>query len=82
VEVVRLAVEQVVLVELEAVALVVLLVLQVAQQTLVVEAVAVITPILAVLAVLVLSSCPFQLQNTQAQPQAHQLSQPMVHTQF
>jgi hypothetical protein len=38
--------------------------------------------LLAVLVVQVLSSCPFQLPNTQAQPQAHQLSRQAVQTQF
>jgi hypothetical protein len=34
------------------------------------------------MAVLVWLSCPFQLPNTQAQPQAHQLSRQAVQTQF
>jgi hypothetical protein len=38
--------------------------------------------LLAVLVVLALSSCPFQQPNTLAQPQAHQLSQQAVQTQF
>jgi len=33
-------------------------------------------------AALVSLSCPFQLPNTQAQPQAHQLSRQAVQTQF
>jgi hypothetical protein len=34
------------------------------------------------LVVLVLSFCPFQHHDTQAQPQAHQLSRQAVQTQF
>jgi hypothetical protein len=57
------------------------------QQILAVEAVAVVlliaTKVLLVGQVaLVLSFFPFQQQTTQAQPQAHQQSQQMVHIQF
>jgi hypothetical protein len=51
-------------------------------QILVAVAVAVAMMVMEALEALALSSCLYQLLNTQAQPQAHQLSQLVAQTQF